>query len=104
MTSPGSRMIAALIVILTVTLVLPMRLRSAQVRPTCEVTNTGPSIGARVGADALVTGTATIPPGLHLWAFAHRRGLAIWWPQGAGATEVQRGTYQVLVTLGGPQD
>jgi hypothetical protein len=46
-----------------------------------------------------------VPAGNALWAFAHRKGLAIWWPQGGGAAAIdQRGEYDVLVSLGGPQD
>lgn len=70
----------------------------------CDVTVTAPSTGAKAGSDVLVSGRATVPPGSALWAFAHRKGLAIWWPQGGGPAEVDRGEYSVLVTLGGPQD
>ncbi len=69
----------------------------------CDVTVTTPNTGDRAGADVLVSGKATVPAGNALWAFAHRKGLAVWWPQGGGAV-LKSGEYSVLVTLGVPQD
>jgi hypothetical protein len=72
---------------------------------TCEVTVTSPKTGAKAGPDVLASGRASVPSGHALWAFAHRKGLAIWWPQGGGAAAIDRsGEYAVLVSLGGPQD
>jgi hypothetical protein len=72
--------------------------------PACTVTITSPKTGEKHGPDVLVKGAAAVPAGRHLWVFAHRKGVAIWWPQGGGAATVERGEYSVLASLGGPQD
>jgi len=71
----------------------------------CSVTIASPKNAERHGADVLVSGKATLPAGGSLWVFAHRKGVALWWPQGGGAASVKPGgDYSVLATLGGPQD
>jgi hypothetical protein len=70
----------------------------------CTVEITEPKTGESVGAEALVSGVARIPAGTYLWVFTHRKGLAIWWPQGGGAAAIENGKWSVLVTFGGPQD
>ena len=59
----------------------------------CAVTIVSPKTGEKHGPDVLVSGTATVPAGRHLWIFARRKGVAIWWPQGGGAASVERGEY-----------
>lgn len=70
----------------------------------CEVQIVSPQAGNRVSAEGMVEGTANMPAGKHLWIFAHRKGLALWWPEGGGPALVQNGRWQVLVTFGLPRD
>jgi hypothetical protein len=78
----------------------------AQAQPAaCSVAIADPKLGDRVGAEALVSGRATLPTGKYLWVFAHRKGLRLWWPQGAGAAQVSKGgEWAVLVNFGQPRD
>jgi len=72
---------------------------------TCEVTITGPTEGATVGATGKVEGRATIPSHAHLWVASHRRGLADWWPQGgAEAPIADDGSWEVTVYYGQARD
>lgn len=71
---------------------------------TCAVTIVSPRAGELAAADVVVRGTATIPTAFRLWIFAHRRGLAIWWPQGGGAAVLEQHQFAVHVSLGIPQD
>ena len=49
----------------------------------CTVEITAPKPGDQVGQRGKVRGTATIPPGTHLWVLAHMKDLVVeWWPQG----------------------
>jgi len=76
-----------------------------QQKQTCAVVITDPHNGDSVQADGSVTGTATVPPGTHLWIFAHRRGLGLWWPQGGGSPQItDKGKWEALVTYGTPRD
>lgn len=72
--------------------------------PTCNVAITSPRSGDRVSDDGTVKGTATMPLATHLWVFAHRRGLGLWWPQGGGQAQIRDGKWSVLVTYGLPRD
>jgi hypothetical protein len=70
----------------------------------CRVEVTSPKSGDTVANEGEVQGTATLPPGKKLWVFAHRRGLALWWPQGGGPAEVSKEKWDVLVTYGQERD
>jgi hypothetical protein len=72
----------------------------------CSVQITAPKPDQRVGADVAVEGSAVLPSGgAQLWVFAHRKGLALWWPQGGGAAEIdKKGQWTVLTTFGQDQD
>jgi hypothetical protein len=65
-----------------------------------------PANDARVGADGNVRGNAKgMPRGTHLWVMAHRRGLALWWPQAGGEVTVSDdGEWAALVTYGENRD
>jgi hypothetical protein len=63
-----------------------------------------PKIGEKVGATPDVTGTATIKAGYYVWAFAHKKGLNTWWPQGAGPAEIKNDEFTVSITLGQDRD
>jgi hypothetical protein len=71
---------------------------------TCKVDITKPDPGANVGSNVNVDGKATIKAGTHLWVFAHRRGLAIWWPQGSGEAQIRKNEWSVLASIGGSED
>jgi len=70
----------------------------------CKITITSPRAGTSVTSEADVLGTASIPPGTHLWVFVHRRGLALWWPQGGGPASLTEGQWRVLATFGQTKD
>lgn len=70
----------------------------------CRLEITSPKMGAQVRRDALVSGTAKIPPSAHLWVLAHKNGLKGWWPQGGGEADISDGNWEVLVTFGKPSE
>lgn len=74
----------------------------------CEVRITEPQDGREVGGNITIRGTATIPPGLHLWTFARRvspyRTLNVWWPQGEGTVDPATGKWEMPAALGIPED
>jgi len=70
----------------------------------CHVEFTEPKQGDLVSNEGDVKGVATVPPGKHLWVFAHRRGLALWWPQGGGPTQVEKQKWVAVVTYGQDRD
>src|SRR5688500_5040158 len=74
----------------------------------CEVRITEPKEGQEVAGNITVRGTATIPPGCHLWTFARRvspyRTANVWWPQGEGTVDPATGKWEMPATIGIPQD
>ena len=70
----------------------------------CSLSIVEPRTGERHGGGVLVSGKASVPADRFLWTFSHRRGLAVWWPQGGGPATINDGEYAVLTTLGQPQD
>lgn len=64
-----------------------------QQTPSCAIEITMPKKGARVGVRGQITGTATVPPGMHLWVFGRKMGQRNWWPQGGGNVEVRGGRW-----------
>jgi hypothetical protein len=65
---------------------------------------TYPKAGAHVGATTKVEGKSTQFKDKHLWIFAHREGLSVWWPQGGTVKLKANGDWRQGVFLGGPQD
>lgn len=61
----------------------------AQAPPKCDVKILAPQVGTTVSTKTQIRGTATVPPGMFLWVFAHKEGLANWWPQGGGRVQVK---------------
>jgi hypothetical protein len=76
----------------------------AQTAATCKAEIASPQQGDRVGTAGDVSGSATVPPGMFLWVFAHRNGLAKWWPQSGGAARVKDGKWVVHATYGDEKD
>ncbi|MGE3781621.1 MAG: hypothetical protein AB7H71_02610 [Alphaproteobacteria bacterium] len=71
----------------------------------CSVEILSPVMNARVGEASNVSGSATIPAGTKLWIFAHRKGLALWWPQGGGFAQIDNDKqWTVLVFFGVERD
>ena len=72
----------------------------------CSITTSFPANDAKVGADGDLKGNAKgMPVGSHLWVLAHRRGLALWWPQAGGEVSVSdNGDWVAFVTYGENRD
>jgi hypothetical protein len=95
----ASRLLTTIIVTL-----LPRLLCAQTPQPACVVEINAPAMNARLGETANVAGAASIPPGTRLWVFAHRKGLALWWPQGSGPAKLDGDKWQVVAYLGVPRD
>ncbi|HBY64713.1 MAG TPA: hypothetical protein DEH78_33245 [Solibacterales bacterium] len=70
----------------------------------CRVEITEPRQGDSVQDEGDARGIATIPAGKRLWIFAHRRGLALWWPQGGGPAQMEKDKWATVVTYGQERD
>jgi len=70
----------------------------------CKVDIRSPKSGDTVEMEIQVQGSASVPPGAYLWILAHRKGIAQWWPQGGGAARIEKGDFDVYVTLGLDRD
>lgn len=70
----------------------------------CAIAITSPKFGEPVAGSGDVIGTAKIPSNEFLWVFAHRQGLAGWFPQGDGSSPVSQGNWSVVVTYGVERD
>ena len=76
----------------------------AQEAGMCKAEITSPKRGDSVNASGDVRGTATVPPGMFLWIFSQREGLANWWPQSGGAARVRDGQWVVHAVYGDEND
>src|ERR1017187_4915792 len=76
----------------------------AQEAGMCKAEITSPKRGDSVNASGDVRGTATVPPGMFLWIFSQREGLANWWPQSGGAARVRDGQWVVHAVYGDEKD
>jgi hypothetical protein len=70
----------------------------------CRVEFLEPKQGDTISDSGDVRGKATVPAGKHLWIFAHRRGLELWWPQGGGPAHIENGEWVSFVTFGQERD
>jgi hypothetical protein len=71
----------------------------------CTIDILSPQTNATVGETANIVGRANIPTGTKLWVFAHRKGLALWWPQGAGPAAIDgQNNWQTVVFFGQSRD
>jgi len=68
----------------------------------CAVHIVQPNTGQSVSAVENVVGTAQIPAGTKLWVLAHRKGLALWWPQ--GSADIAGNNWTVVTFFGEPRD
>jgi len=55
------------------------------------------------GSQLRVEGRSDPFPDKHLWLFAHRRGLAVWWPQGGEVFIEENGEWMQSAFIGQPQ-
>lgn len=69
-----------------------------------ELVITSPRDGSNCGATERVEGKSTVPPDKHLWIFAHRQGLRLWWPQVGEVRVEEDGTWKQTIFVGQPQD
>ena len=93
------------VTILILMLLAPWTGFAQQKTNACSINLVSPQNGDRVSSEANATGSAKdLPPGTHVWIFAHRQGLALWWPQGGGAAQIRDGRWTVFVTYGQPRD
>lgn len=76
----------------------------AQGVPPCKLDIRAPKSGDTVEPEIQVQGAAMLPPGSYLWILAHRKGIAQWWPQGGGSARIEKGDFDVFVTLGQERD
>ena len=51
-----------------------------------------------------VEGKSVVVPDKHLWLFAHRRGLAVWWPQGGEVLVEDDGSWMQSAFMGNEAD
>lgn len=70
----------------------------------CAVSILEPSPDTKVSEVDQVKGTGTIPAWSYLWVFAHREGLAFWWPEGGGPAVITNRTWEVTATFGQERD
>lgn len=70
----------------------------------CELKITTPAEGNQVSGNALVSGTATLPPTGHLWILSHKVGFSGFWPQGNGSAQIIGNDWDVLVYFGVKDD
>jgi hypothetical protein len=70
----------------------------------CAVHIAQPKTGDSVPSAANVVGTAQIPAGTKLWVLAHRKGLALWWPEGGGSADIGGVNWTVFTYFGEPRD
>lgn len=77
---------------------------TAQENSACKATVDSPQKGDTVGISGDISGAASVPPGMFLWVFVHRQGLAAWWPQGGSAAAVSHGKWMVNATYGDGKD
>jgi hypothetical protein len=69
-----------------------------------ELTITAPKNDEEVGSAIRVEGKSKKFSGKHLWVFAQRKGLSVWWPQGGEVKPEQNGEWMQGVFLGESQD
>ena len=70
----------------------------------CTVEFSEPKQGSSVSGEGKASGTATFPPGKHLWIFAHIQGLALWWPQCGGPAQIEKDRWVCHVVYGQNRD
>jgi hypothetical protein len=57
-----------------------------------------------VGRDHVLRGTSRIPAGMYLYAFCHKAGLALWWPQGPVQFRQGSDEWTAIISFGEGRD
>jgi hypothetical protein len=70
----------------------------------CTVRIVAPSAEDKVAESDQVKGTGATPADTYLWVFVHRKGLALWWPQGGGPAIITKGAWEATATFGQERD
>jgi hypothetical protein len=70
----------------------------------CHLAISAPREGEQVNASATVTGSATLPPGAHLWLLVHRKDIDAWWLQSNRPVDVVDGLWTAPAGFGEPVD
>ncbi len=70
----------------------------------CSVHIVQPKPDQSVRSPESVIGTAHIPVGTKLWVLAHRKGFALWWPQGGASVDLSGSDWAVLTFFGEGRD
>src|SRR5436305_1189311 len=88
------------------TMLSPVRGNATEQKPAtqCSIEILSPKQGEHVTESSLIKGRGQVPAGKDLWVFVHVKGLALWWPQGAGPAVWEDRNWEVLGYFGGPQD
>lgn len=84
---------------------VPVNAQSSDAK--CEINVTKPLSGQEVGRETAVEGTATLPPGHHLWVFARRdsyRSDEVWWLQSEGIVDPKTKQWKVIAAIGNQND
>jgi hypothetical protein len=79
-------------------------LKVAENNPYQELLITSPKNGEDAGSVLTVEGRSKKFPGKHLWAFAQKKGLSVWWPQGGEIEIGENGEWMQSVFIGEPHD
>ena len=66
----------------------------------CSVAVVSPSPNGKVAEADTVTGPAALPADTYLWVFTHRKGVAMWWPQGGTPATVSEGSFTAPAYFG----
>lgn len=69
-----------------------------------ELIITSPKNEEEVSSVVKIQGKGKKLPGKHLWVFAQRKGLSVWWPQGGEAEIGENGEWVQSTFIGQPQD
>jgi hypothetical protein len=69
-----------------------------------ELVITSPKNDAEAGSVIKVQGRSKKFSGKHLWVFAQRKGLSVWWPQGGEVDLDENGEWMQSAFIGQPQD
>ncbi|HYO14106.1 MAG TPA: hypothetical protein VE685_12995 [Thermoanaerobaculia bacterium] len=99
----SSLFVVSLLVLLTIS--APVNAQGSDAK--CEIHVTKPLSGQEVGRETIVEGTATLPPGHHLWVFARRdsyRSDEVWWLQSEGIVNPTTGQWKVIAAIGNQND
>ena|SRR5260370_862853 len=77
--------------LLGLALLIAFGLTAQAAERSCRIAINTPAVGAAVGRAGMADGTAEMPEGSFLWAYARIRGETEVWPQGGGPRALEEG-------------